>query len=125
MDVLVVEPNRTASNQMLKMLSDAGFAPALARDYRDARDRLKNDNFSAVITAQRLGAYNGLQLAIWAAFRGFDAIVTTPDADPVLDREAANVGATTVVDPCHHPETLLAALHRKHAGDVMTAPLAS
>ena len=69
--------------------------------FEDARRALRTTAFDALITDVRLGAFNGLQLAVMArdthpeirviVFSGFD--------DPVLRSDAEHIGALYLVKP--------------------------
>ena len=77
-------------------------------DPERARQTLKDQQFDALITDVRLGAFNGLQLAVMArdmhpdmrliVFSGFD--------DPVLRADAEQIGATYLVKPVVSGELL-------------------
>ncbi len=76
--------------------------------FERARQTLKDQPFDALITDVRLGAFNGLQLAVMArdmypkmrliVFSGFD--------DPVLRADAEQIGATYLVKPVVSGELL-------------------
>lgn len=84
--------------------------------FEAGRQALRNKHFDALITDVRLGAFNGLQLAVIArdeqphiriiVFSGFE--------DPVLRAEAAAVDADYLVKPVTGLE-LSAVLQRKEA----------
>lgn len=107
-------PSATSKLRLLIVDDDIGLLDAMQRALRDslrtvvacdsfekARQTLKDQAFDALITDVRLGAFNGLQLAVMArdmypdmrliVFSGFD--------DPVLRADAEQIGATYLVKP--------------------------
>jgi DNA-binding NtrC family response regulator len=114
LQVLVVNPDRDALAIMGAALKAWGFAPTLADDFEDATALLKTGEFPLLVTAERLGAHNGLHLVLRAraARPGVGTIVTTLNADPVLEAEAAMFGALCVVSPWESPNELLDAVNR-------------
>ena len=76
---------------LVSWLRESGCETALTTSFSAGRDQL--DAGPAIIMAQvRLGAYNGLHLALRARAMGIPAIVLG-DADPATEREARMVGA--------------------------------
>ena len=79
----------------------AGEDATACSSFEAARQLLRAGEYDVLITDVRLGAFNGLQLALLArdlypkitliVFSGFD--------DPVLRAEAENAGATYMVKP--------------------------
>lgn len=90
----------------------AGFAATLASSFEDALALLKSQSFHAIVTAHHLDAHNGLHLVLRARSERPDviAIVTTPDPDPVLDRETSAFGAVSVVAPWQDAAALIKVL---------------
>jgi DNA-binding NtrC family response regulator len=107
-------PSATSKLRLLIVDDDVGLLDAMQRALRDslrtvvacdsfekARQMLKDQAFDALITDVRLGAFNGLQLAVMArdmypdmrliVFSGFD--------DPVLRADAEQIGAAYLVKP--------------------------
>lgn len=107
-------PSATSKLRLLIVDDDIGLLDAMQRALRDslrsvvacdsfekARQMLKDQAFDALITDVRLGAFNGLQLAVMArdmypdmrliVFSGFD--------DPVLRADAEQIGAAYLVKP--------------------------
>lgn len=99
--VLIVEDQAALLEGMVTAFERAGRDVVATRTFEEARSRLLSENFQCLITDVRLGAFNGLQLAVIArdknpamgiiVFSGFD--------DPVLREEAAHLGASYVVKP--------------------------
>lgn len=98
--VLVVAPSRPLARELAATLESAGCAPTVVSDFVVAKTLLeKRPDF--LISELKLGAYNGLHLAIRAASQGTPAIIIG-DADPVLQAEAERYKAAflrTPVDP--------------------------
>jgi DNA-binding response OmpR family regulator len=99
--VLLVDDQAALLEGMTSAFERAGRNVVASRTFEEARNRLLTENFNCLITDVRLGAFNGLQLAVIArnknpnigiiVFSGFD--------DPVLREEAAQLGARYVVKP--------------------------
>ena len=79
----------------------AGRPIATSGSFEDARKRLLEERFDLLITDVRLGPFNGLQLAIIARDRDpeIGIIVFSGFDDPVLQAEAAHIGARYLVKP--------------------------
>jgi ActR/RegA family two-component response regulator len=114
LQVLVVDSDREALAIMAASLEASGFAPTLADDFEVATAQLRTGSFPYLITAERLGAHNGLHLVLRAKANraAIGAVVTTTKADPVLEAEAGMFGALCVIAPWDHPTDLIAALAR-------------
>ncbi len=69
--------------------------------FEDARKQLLEEKFDILVTDVRLGPFNGLQLAIIARDRDpeIGIIVFSGFDDPVLQAEAAHIGARYLVKP--------------------------
>ena len=98
--VLVVAPSRPLARELAAALRSDGYAPIVVSDFVVARTLLEaRPDF--LISELKLGAYNGLHLAIHAAGQGTPAIIVG-DADPVLQAEAERYKAAFLrmpVDP--------------------------
>ena len=89
--VLVVAQDTHLAMTLVSWLRESGCEPFLTTSFSAGRDQL--DAGPAIIMAQvRLGAFNGLHLALCARAKGIPAIVLG-DADPATEREARKVGA--------------------------------
>ena len=98
--VLVVAPSRPLARELAATLTAAGCAPIVVSDFVAARALLESRP-DFLISELKLGAYNGLHLAIRAAGQGTPAIIVG-DADAVLQAEAERYKAaflSTPVDP--------------------------
>jgi len=99
--VLVVDDEPALLEGMEMAFAQAGLEVVSCRTFETAREKLLTGHFDVMVTDVRLGAFNGLQLAVIAhdkhpdmkiiVFSGFD--------DPVLRSEAARLGAIYVVKP--------------------------
>jgi CheY-like chemotaxis protein len=110
---LVVEPNELDLVVMVSALSGAGFTVSATDNYPDAKGLLMTHPPLVLVTEVRLGAYNGLQLALRAsaAPTRVTVIVTSGYPDSVLQRDAEHAGATFVEKPLDARE-LMAAIYR-------------
>jgi ActR/RegA family two-component response regulator len=115
--VLVVDTDPAVLVPVAEALTGAGYAPVPVATFEDAIARLKDTPVEFLITADRLGAHNGLHLVLRARASGAaGSVVMTEAADPVLDQEATGLGAVTVVAPWRDPAALADALRRaRHA----------
>jgi DNA-binding response OmpR family regulator len=92
--VLVVAQDTQLAMTLVSWLRESGCEPALTTSFSAGRDQL--DAGPAIVMAQvRLGAFNGLHLALRARAKGIPAIVLG-DADPATEREAQKVGAAYI-----------------------------
>ena len=99
--VLVVDDEPSLLEAMKIAFTRAGRDVVSCRTFEDAREQLLTGHFDVMVTDVRLGAFNGLQLAVIArdkhpemriiVFSGFD--------DPVLREEADHLGASYVLKP--------------------------
>ena len=71
------------------------------RTFEEARQHLLTKHFDVLVTDVRLGAFNGIQLAVVARDRNaaMKIVVFSGYDDPVLRSEAANLGASYLVKP--------------------------
>lgn len=99
--LLIVDDDIGLLDAMQRALSDSLRSVVACDSFEKARQVLKDQAFDALITDVRLGAFNGLQLAVMArdmypdmrliVFSGFD--------DPVLRADAEQIGAAYLVKP--------------------------
>jgi DNA-binding response OmpR family regulator len=99
--VFVVDDEPALAESLKLGLQAHGFEVETSRSFEDARRRLLAGSFDVLITDVRLGAFNGLQLAVIArggnpsmrivVFSGFD--------DSVLREEARALNASYLVKP--------------------------
>jgi len=116
--ILIVDDDASLLEALERSFLEAGQDVRAYSKFEEARRVLQSTRFDALITDVRLGAFNGLQLAVIGrdtypemrliVFSGFD--------DPVLRTEAEHVGATYMVKPVTGAQ-LLQVLQTESAGD--------
>lgn len=99
--LLLVDDDLSLLGALSRFMADSGFQVVPCSTFEDAKREIGTLRPDILITDVRLGAYNGLQLALLArdvrpdvrvvVFSGFD--------DPVLKQEARRIGATYLVKP--------------------------
>jgi DNA-binding response OmpR family regulator len=99
--LLLVDDDLSLLGALSRFMADSGFEVVPCSTFEDAKREIATLRPDILITDVRLGAYNGLQLALLArdvrpdmrvvVFSGFD--------DPVLKQEARRIGATYLVKP--------------------------
>ena len=99
--ILLVDDDLSLLGALSRFMADSGFQVVPCSTFEDAKREIATLRPDILITDVRLGAYNGLQLALLArdvrpdvrvvVFSGFD--------DPVLKQEARRIGATYLVKP--------------------------
>ena len=99
--------------RMVSALATAGFTVSATDNYADAKNLLATNPPLVLIAEIRLGAYNGLQLALRAraTVPRTTVIVVSSVPDIVLLRDADRAGATFALKPFPDQE-LLAAIYR-------------
>jgi DNA-binding response OmpR family regulator len=106
--VLVVDDDRQVLKYLTELLREAGYDTVTCERFVDAKALLSTTRPDLLLTDIRLGAYNGLQLAIFAQSRhsGIPIVVLTGYEDPTLRKEALDSGATFLVKPVRREELL-------------------
>jgi two-component system response regulator YesN len=99
--VLIVDDDIVLLDALERAFREAGENAIACGTFEEARRVVRDQHLDALITDVRLGAFNGLQLAVMArdiqpniqviVFSGFD--------DPVLRADAERIGATYLVKP--------------------------
>ena len=99
--ILVVEDDVPLLEAIERSFREAGRRVVACSTFEEGRQALRTQRFAGLLTDVRLGAFNGLQLAVIArdlqpdmrliVYSGFD--------DPVLRAEAERIRATYVVKP--------------------------
>ena len=99
--ILVVDDDRQVLRYLTELLQESGYDTVSCERFLDAKGLLATSRPDLLLTDLRLGAYNGLQLAIFARERhpGLPVIVLTGYEDPTLRDEAARAGATFLIKP--------------------------
>ena len=99
--ILLIEDDADLLVALLRAFREAGLEVLACGTFEEGREALRNQSFDVLVTDVRLGAFNGIQLAVVArdlhpniriiVYSGFD--------DPVLRAEAERIGATYLVKP--------------------------
>ena len=99
--ILIVDDDVSLLDAMQRALRDAMRTVVACDSFEKARQMLKDQTFDALITDVRLGAFNGLQLAVMARdmYPDMSLIVFSGFDDPVLRADAEQIGATYLVKP--------------------------
>jgi DNA-binding NtrC family response regulator len=100
--VMVVDDDDSLREALFRALSqhpDYNVVPC--GTFEEARRRLREQHFDVLITDVRLGAFNGLQLAVLAKDIDVNTqvIVISGFDDPVLKEEAEHLGGQYLVKP--------------------------
>lgn len=106
--ILIVDDDLPLLDALDRAFKRAGENVFVRDNFEDARDLIKRERFDVLLTDVRLGAFNGLQLAVLArdinpetqliVFSGFD--------DPVLRKDSEALGAVYVVKPVSSSDLL-------------------
>ena len=102
--VLVVDDDSATRRGLSELLTDAGYESMAVESFHEADRIARTDPPDLLITDIRLSGYNGLQLVL--RFPELPAIVMTGYADPVLERDAGQAGATYIRKPLNVNELL-------------------
>jgi DNA-binding NtrC family response regulator len=100
--ILIVDDDPLILDALERALKQGGQRDVVALGtFDEARRALRGGRFDVLITDVRLGAFNGLQLAVLARDQnpGIQLIVFSGFDDPVLRREAERLGAVYLVKP--------------------------
>ena len=99
--VLIVDDEPALLDALRTALSRAGCDVTACRTFEDAREQLLMDDFDVLVTDVRLGAFNGIQLAVIARDKSptMRIIVFSGYDDPVLKDEADRLGGTYMLKP--------------------------
>jgi DNA-binding NtrC family response regulator len=99
--LLIVDDDVGLLDAMQRSLRDSLRTVVACDSFEKARQMLKDQSFDALITDVRLGAFNGLQLAVMARdlYPAMRLIVFSGFDDPVLRADAEQIGAAYLVKP--------------------------
>jgi two-component system response regulator PilR (NtrC family) len=99
--ILIVDDDPSLLEALERSFIEAGQDVVAHDSFEEARRVLQTTRFDALITDVRLGAFNGLQLAVIGrdTYPDIRLIVFSGFDDPVLRTEAEHVGATYMVKP--------------------------
>jgi DNA-binding response OmpR family regulator len=98
--VLVVAPNPLVANRVVGWASSEGHQTLVCTDFAEAKPELEARPPDLLVTELKLGAYNGLHLAIRAQSGGLHTptiIIGEPDA--LLEAEAHQLHAQYISQP--------------------------
>ena len=101
MRILLLDDDQALVKMAREWLSLAGHEVIALSDFNAAQNYLSLNQPDALITDVRLGAFNGMQLLLFAKLEHPDmvAVAMTGFDDPALRQEAARIGATFLVKP--------------------------
>jgi two-component system, NtrC family, response regulator PilR len=116
--ILIVDDDPSLLEALERSFLEAGQDVRAYGSFEEARRVLQSTRFDALITDVRLGAFNGLQLAVIGrdTYPDMRLIVFSGFDDPVLRTEAEHVGATYIVKPVTGTQ-LLSILQKSNDGD--------
>jgi len=116
--ILIVDDDPSLLEALERSFLEAGQDVVAYDSFEEARRVLQTTRFDALITDVRLGAFNGLQLAVIGrdTYPDIRLIVFSGFDDPVLRTEAEHVGATYMVKPVTGAK-LLEVLNESEARD--------
>ena len=99
--ILVVEDDVQLLEALVRSFRDAGRRVVACATFEEGRQALRSQQFYGLLTDVRLGAFNGLQLAVIARDLQPDMklIVYSGYDDPVLRTEAERIDAIYLVKP--------------------------
>ena len=99
--VLMVDDEPALLDGFRIAFTRAGRPIVTSGSFEEARKKLLAEKFDVLVTDVRLGPFNGIQLAIIARARDpeIGIIVFSGFDDPVLQAEAAHIGARYLVKP--------------------------
>jgi DNA-binding NtrC family response regulator len=111
--ILVVDDMPEVLLMITELLSGAGYSVLAASTFEDGRRLAAGANPDLVLIDVRLGAYNGLQLAVREHVDHplRPVIVMSGYADPVIEAEARRQGAEFLEKPVQ-PDGLLPLIER-------------
>jgi DNA-binding response OmpR family regulator len=106
--ILLVAPEMKVLRRTEGLLSEAGFLVATATTFEHATVLLASLNPDLLVAEVRLGAFNGLHLAVRSRIDHpqVPVIITHATPDVVLETEARRHGAIFMVTPLDNPEFL-------------------
>ncbi len=118
--VLVVELQPLVLARLVEPLRAAGYDVIGASSFEAARERMTSRPPHLLISASRLGLFNGLHLVVRGRLDHPEmaAILTANSKDTVLEAEASTYGASCVVAP-ETPAEVIAMVSRTFASQPM------
>jgi DNA-binding NtrC family response regulator len=112
LSVLVVDPNVTSRSRTVTTLASAGFHVVATDAFESARQRIVTSPPAVLITAVKLGEYNGFHLVLRVkSIAPHTRVLVTSDEDAaIFQKEAHQAGATFMADPVTSQDMLAAVL---------------
>ncbi len=106
--ILIVDDDPATLAGLVALIEGAGHSALGASDYTEGRRLLAQIPVDLVIVDVRLGAYNGLQLVVFAQSVPSPpaAIVTSGFEDRVLEEEARILNSPFLLKPIDPPQLL-------------------
>jgi len=106
--IILVDANRRTLRRTEAMLSKEGYRVVASTSFERTKKLLESMTPDLLITGIRLGAHNGLQLAIRSHLDHPDVpiVVTHTSEDAVTEAEARRYGATFIAAPLSNPRFL-------------------
>jgi FixJ family two-component response regulator len=106
--ILLVDADRVLLRRIEELLSEAGHLVAAVSSFLEAKRLLDSVSPDLLIVGVRLGAFNGLHLAVRCRLEHplLPIIVTNTSADSVLEAETPIQGAIFISNPLQDPEFL-------------------
>jgi PleD family two-component response regulator len=125
LSVLVVDPSLEDLLLTMSRLTRSGFRVTAADSFAQAKGVIASRPPALLVTAVRLGAYNGLHLVLRAKSARPDvaAIVISAVDDPVLQADAEAMGATFMVTPVEEKDLIAAVLQTIFRSDASVGPI--
>ena len=117
--LLIVDPASQSREAVERLLTAMGHFATTVSTFQEAKQRLVLAPPDLLITAVKLGAYNGIQLVLRAS-AGVASLVIDDVYDPVLEREATSAGAVYLVRPIE--DASLVAVVERLLGDAPAQP---
>jgi len=99
--LLVVDDDLPLIEALERGFTEVGWDVVAHTTFEGARQALRSQSFDAMLTDVRLGAFNGIQLAVVArdSFPDMQIVVFSGFDDPVLRSEVEHIGARYAVKP--------------------------
>jgi DNA-binding NtrC family response regulator len=118
--VMVVDDDRQVLRYLTDTLRDEGYNTVACDRFQDAKGMLASVRPDLLVTDIRLGAFNGLQLGLYARnkYPDIPVIVLTGYEDPTLREEASKSGATFLVKPVRRDALLKTIAERLGVSEV-------
>jgi DNA-binding response OmpR family regulator len=107
--VMIVDDEPDVLETLAELVAGGGYTVETRESFEDARKDITNDPPDILVTDVRLGAFNGLQLAVLMRALRPDSPIVVLSAfdDPTLRLEAAHCQATYLTKPVSRKELLV------------------